>query len=123
MLTFLATIGAVFLGFLAATGRLVVFAGLTLATVFSPPVYPRAILREMVHIGYFYLPILFKLPSTDLLGARVLLLIAGTGMAFSFPFNVFMGILEVLERFASLGLTQVCFTLLRGALMVISLNR
>ena len=38
MLTFLATIGAVFLGFLAATGRLVVFAALTLATAFSPPV-------------------------------------------------------------------------------------
>src|SRR6516164_9764680 len=57
MLTFLATIGAVFLGFLAATGRLVVFAGLTLATAFSPPVYPRVILREMVNIGYFSLPV------------------------------------------------------------------
>lgn len=73
-------------------------------------------------IGYFYLPILFKLPSADLLVARVLLLIAGTGMAFSFAFNVFMGILEGLERFASLGLTQVGFTLLRGALIVIALN-
>src|SRR5215470_12953731 len=57
MLTFLATIGAVFLGFLAATGRLVVFAALTLATAFSPPVYPRVILREMVNIGYFPLPV------------------------------------------------------------------
>ena len=57
MLTFLATVGAVFLAFLAATGRLVVFAGLTLATAFSPPIYPRAILREMVNIGYFSLPV------------------------------------------------------------------
>src|SRR5215469_12634691 len=57
MLTFLATIGAVVLGFLAATGRLVVFAGLTLATAFSPPFHPRAILREMVSIGYFSLPV------------------------------------------------------------------
>ena len=57
MLTFLAAIGAVFLGFLAATGRLVVFAGLTLATAFSPPVYPRAILREMGNIGFFSLPV------------------------------------------------------------------
>jgi len=57
MLTFLATIGTVFLGFLAATGRLVVFAGLTLATAFSPPIYPRVILREMVNIGYFSLPV------------------------------------------------------------------
>src|SRR6266481_9748469 len=57
MLRFLATIGAVFLGFLAATGRLALFAGLTLATAFTPPFYPRAILREMVNIGYFSLPV------------------------------------------------------------------
>src|ERR1700758_1741698 len=57
MLTFLATIGAAFLAFLGATGRLVVFAGLSLATVFSPPFYLRAILREMVNIGYFSLPV------------------------------------------------------------------
>ena len=57
MLTFLATIGAAFLAFLAATGRLVMFAGLSLATAFSPPIYPRAILREMVNIGYFSLPV------------------------------------------------------------------
>jgi len=38
MLTFLAAIGAVFLAFLAATGRLVVFAGLALATAFTPPI-------------------------------------------------------------------------------------
>ena len=57
MLRFLATIGAVFLGFLAATGRLAVFAGMTLATAFTPPFYLRAILREMVNIGYFSLPV------------------------------------------------------------------
>ena len=57
MLRFLAAIGAVFLGFLAATGRLVLFAGLALATAFTPPFYLRAILREMVNIGYFSLPV------------------------------------------------------------------
>src|SRR6266478_1498312 len=57
MLRFLATIGAVFLGFLAATGRLALFAGLTLATAFTPPFYPRAMLRQMVSIGYFSLPV------------------------------------------------------------------
>src|ERR1700674_2575404 len=57
MLRFLATIGAVFLGFLAATGRLAMFAGLTLATAFTPPFYLRAMLREMVNIGYFSLPV------------------------------------------------------------------
>jgi phospholipid/cholesterol/gamma-HCH transport system permease protein len=57
MLRFLAAIGAVFLGFLAASGRLVLFAGLALATAFTPPFYIRAILREMVNIGYFSLPV------------------------------------------------------------------
>src|ERR1700757_2389158 len=57
MLRFLAAIGAVFLGFLAATGRLVIFAGLALATAFTPPFYLRAIAREIVDIGYFSLPV------------------------------------------------------------------
>jgi phospholipid/cholesterol/gamma-HCH transport system permease protein len=57
MLRFLAAIGAAFLAFLAATGRLVLFAGLALTTLFAPPFYPRAILREMVNIGYFSLPV------------------------------------------------------------------
>src|SRR6202047_3590247 len=57
MLRFLGTIGTAFLGFLAATGRLAVFAGLALATAFTPPFYLRAILREMVNIGYFSLPV------------------------------------------------------------------
>src|SRR6201981_531992 len=57
MLRFLAAIGAVFLGFLAATGRLVIFAGLALATALTPPFYFRAILLEMVNIGYFSLPV------------------------------------------------------------------
>jgi len=57
MLRFVAAIGAVFLTFLASTGRIVMFAGLALATVFTPPFYPRALLREMVNIGYFSLPV------------------------------------------------------------------
>ena len=57
MLRFLAAIGTVFLAFLATTGRLVLFAGLALATLFTPPFYLRVILREMVNIGYFSLPV------------------------------------------------------------------
>ena len=57
MLRFLAAIGAVFLRFLAATGRLAMFAGLALATAFTPPFYIRATLGEMVNIGYFSLPV------------------------------------------------------------------
>jgi len=57
MIKLLASIGAAFLGFLAAAGRLVVFAGMALATAFSPPFYPRVMLRQMVDIGYFSLPV------------------------------------------------------------------
>jgi len=57
MLRFLAAVGAAFLSFLAGTGSLVLFAGMALATAFSPPFYPRVILREMVNIGYFSLPV------------------------------------------------------------------
>ncbi len=56
-MSFLASIGAAFLGFLAATGRLAMFAGAALATAFSPPFYPRAMLRQMLDIGYFSLPV------------------------------------------------------------------
>ncbi len=57
MIKLLASIGAAFLGFVAAAGRLVIFAGMALATAFSPPFYPRSMLRQMVDIGYFSLPV------------------------------------------------------------------
>jgi phospholipid/cholesterol/gamma-HCH transport system permease protein len=57
MLRFVAGIGALFLSFLAGTGRLVIFAGLALGTAFTPPYYARAILRQMINIGYFSLPV------------------------------------------------------------------
>src|SRR5271169_5420778 len=57
MIKFLASIGAAFLGFLTAAGRLVMFAGMALATALSPPFYLRAMLRQMVDIGYFSLPV------------------------------------------------------------------
>jgi phospholipid/cholesterol/gamma-HCH transport system permease protein len=57
MLRFLAAVGAAFLGFLGGTGQLALFAGESLATLFRPPFYPRVILREMVNIGYFSLPV------------------------------------------------------------------
>jgi phospholipid/cholesterol/gamma-HCH transport system permease protein len=57
MLRFLAAVGAAFLSFLGGTGRLALFAVASLATAFSPPFYPRVILREMVNIGYYSLPV------------------------------------------------------------------
>ncbi len=78
MLNFLAAIGAAFLGFLAATGRLLRFAGTAMATALSPPYYPRAILRQMLEIGYFSLPVV---GLTALFTGMVLALQSYTGFS------------------------------------------
>jgi len=56
-MNFLAPIGAAFLGFLAAAGRIVLFAGTALVLVVRPPWYPRIILKQMIDIGYYSLPV------------------------------------------------------------------
>ncbi|MGE5146946.1 MAG: MlaE family ABC transporter permease [Candidatus Eiseniibacteriota bacterium] len=53
----LAPIGRVLLGFVAATGRLSVFAILAASHCVRPPLFPRLILRQMVEIGYYSLPV------------------------------------------------------------------
>jgi phospholipid/cholesterol/gamma-HCH transport system permease protein len=57
MQTFLASIGRAFLDFLAATGSLVNFALFAIWYGIRPPYYPRLILRQMVEIGYYSLPV------------------------------------------------------------------
>lgn len=54
----LATIGRVFLSFLAAVGRLTIFTGHGLAAALRPPYYPRQIFRMMLEIGYYSLPVI-----------------------------------------------------------------
>jgi len=78
MTKFLASIGAALLGFLAAAGRLVMFAGMALATAFSPPFYLRAILRQMLDVGYFSLPVV---GLTALFTGMVLALQSYTGFS------------------------------------------
>lgn len=53
----LATIGALFLAFLNETGRLTMFAGRSLLAAATPPFYPRLVLRQLVDIGYYSLPV------------------------------------------------------------------
>jgi phospholipid/cholesterol/gamma-HCH transport system permease protein len=56
-MSFLAAIGAAFLDFLAAAGRIVLFAGAAVGGLLRPPWYPRIILRQMIDIGYYSLPV------------------------------------------------------------------
>jgi len=74
----LAAIGRFFLGFLAAVGRLTVFTGAALSHCVRPPIYIRLILRQMIEIGYFSLPVV---GLTAMSTGMVLALQSHTGFA------------------------------------------
>jgi len=74
----LATIGAVFLAFLATVGRLARFAVQALAAIFSPPYFPRLIARQVLYIGYYSLPVV---GLTALFTGMVLALQSYTGFS------------------------------------------
>lgn len=71
-------IGAAFLGFLEAVGRLVEFCFLAIAHSIRPPFYPRLILKQMIDIGYYSLPVV---GLTTLFAGMVLALQSYTGFA------------------------------------------
>lgn len=54
---FVAGIGASVLSLCRATGALVLFAAQAILHIFTPPYYGREILRQMLRIGYFSLPV------------------------------------------------------------------
>ena len=56
-MNFLAVLGRVFISFLGVTGRLSIFAGKSISATLTAPFYGRAILRQMMEIGYYSLPI------------------------------------------------------------------
>ncbi|MFN3076985.1 MAG: MlaE family ABC transporter permease [Alphaproteobacteria bacterium] len=77
-LDFLALVGRVFLAFLKTTGRLALFTGVAVAHCVRPPFYPRLILRQMVEIGYYSLPVV---GLTTFFSGMVLALQSHTGFA------------------------------------------
>ena len=54
---FVQGIGALFLNFLAAIGRLSFFASNAIFNIFRPRFYWRNVLRQMLEIGYYSLPV------------------------------------------------------------------
>ena len=56
-MNFVAAFGRVLLRFLASTGRLAIFAGISVSHVVRPPFYPRLLLRQIIEIGYYSLPV------------------------------------------------------------------
>lgn len=57
MVPVLQPIGRAFLAGLESTGRLSLFTARALSHCLRPPLYPRLILRQMVEIGYYSLPV------------------------------------------------------------------
>lgn len=74
----LASIGQTLITFLAATGRLSMFTWSGLRACFAPPFYPRLILRQVIDIGYYSLPVV---GMTCLFSGMVLALQSYTGFA------------------------------------------
>ena len=56
-MNFVTATGRVFLAFLAATGRLGIFAANGVMHSVRPPIYPRLIMRQMIDVGYYSLPV------------------------------------------------------------------
>ena len=74
----LAALGRVALGFIAAIGRLTLFAGSVAGHAVRPPFYPRIVLRQLVDIGYYSLPVV---GLTALFTGMVLALQSYTGFS------------------------------------------
>ena len=53
----LALIGGMVLGFLQHMGRLTIFAATALSHCVRPPFYPRLLVRQMIEIGFYSLPV------------------------------------------------------------------
>jgi O-antigen/teichoic acid export membrane protein len=69
-----------------------------------------------------FLESLFNIPPEFLHLARVLFLLVGAAVALGFPTGVFGGILEGLNRFYFVNVTNVAATLLRALLIVLALH-
>ena len=74
----LAAIGRIFLGFLASAGRIALFAVAAVSHCMRPPFYPSLVMRQMMDIGYFSLPVV---GLTALFTGMVLALQSYTGFA------------------------------------------
>lgn len=74
----LALIGRTFLDFLSAAGRLAVFTGDSVSHCFRPPIFFRQIIRQILDIGYYSLPVV---GLTALFTGMVLALQSHTGFS------------------------------------------
>jgi O-antigen/teichoic acid export membrane protein len=72
--------------------------------------------------GSAFVNVLFKIPPDLITTARWLFLMVGASVALGFPAGVFGGILEGLQRFYWVNVTNLASTLVRALLIVIALR-
>jgi O-antigen/teichoic acid export membrane protein len=72
--------------------------------------------------GSFYVNSLFRIPAALHWSAKILFLIVGTMVAIGFPLSVFAGVLEGLQKFNWLSVTQAGYNLARAVLIVVALR-
>lgn len=80
------------------------------------------LLLAVTGMGWFYLDALFQISPAFLGTARLLLLIVGVGVALGFPFSVFAGVLQGMQKFTWINLIQIGQVLVRALLVIIALQ-
>jgi O-antigen/teichoic acid export membrane protein len=65
---------------------------------------------------------IFRIPANFQVTGHLLLIMVGSAVSLGFPLGIFGGILEGLQRFYVLNLTNVCSNLLRALLIVVALR-
>jgi phospholipid/cholesterol/gamma-HCH transport system permease protein len=105
---FLASIGRVVIGFLAAAGRLAIFTGTALSHCVRPPIYGRLIGRQLVDIGYYSLPVV---GLTAIFIGMVLALQLHTG------FNRITGGESAIAQVVVLGITRELGPVIAGLMV------
>jgi phospholipid/cholesterol/gamma-HCH transport system permease protein len=100
MLDSVATIGRVTLVFMAALGRVTLFAGSAVSHVVRPPFYAKILLRQMMSIGYNSLPVV---GLTAIFVGMVLALQSYTGFSRSFSSEGAIATIVVISVTRELG--------------------
>ena len=80
------------------------------------------VLLAATFAGSFYVDRLFHVSGGFLHTARLLFVMVGSAVSLGFPLGVFGGVLQGLQKFTWLNLTQVATTFLRAVLIVIALS-
>lgn len=107
-MAFVARIGRVVLAFLSATGRLALFTLTAISHCFRPPIYVNLILRQLVDIGYYSLPVV---GLTAIFIGMVLALQLHTG------FNRIAGGESAIAQVVVLGMTRELGPVIAGLMV------